>query len=394
MAKTKAKVAAKTKTPAKAAKPGAAKAKSVTPAKTKPAATATAKQIVQKPKAKSTAQKPTAQKPWAGQRWGFFGEFAVWPAYHGTSPEGVAARRGATITDTLDERLAAVVLGSLRGTGRAEAQKKAAKLGLNILDEAAYRELVRIDLTGKRFAFAGGFDCSPSGLDDGLLAKMVTAAGGVVTTDVDDKLDYLAIGHRRGDKKIATVNKAKKLIDAGAPVTLLEEDAFLDLVRLDKPATAGELDFAGFISQLYGHVDKAKLGRALDMLRKDRFQLFTKLDGERLVGVVRSQSGSGNVYASWLGFDGRYGCAQPDLEDCMGLQGECCKHLMVLVVGLARTGQMTLAQALQWMEATAGKGPKKNDELCAETLIQYKGAEAGEVDWRPTETIPEDFYAV
>jgi hypothetical protein len=373
-----------------------------TKAKAKPAP-AKAKSVAAKPKAKAKAKakanakpaaKPTAAKPWAGQRWAFFGEFGVWPAYHGTSPEGVAARRGATITDTLDERLDAVVLGTLRGTGRAEAHKKAAKLGLNILDEAAYRDLVRIDLTGKRFAFAGGFDCSPSGLDDGLLAKMVTAAGGVVTTDVDDKLDYLAIGHRRGDKKIATVNKAKKLIEAGAPLTLLEEDAFLDLVRLDKPATSGELDFAGFISQLYGHVDKAKLGRALDMLRKDRFQLFTKLDGERLVGVVRSQSGSGNVYASWLGFDGRYGCAQPDLEDCMGLQGECCKHLMVLVVGLARTGQMTLPQALQWMEATAGKGPKKNDELCAETFIQYKGAEAGEVDWRPTETIPEDFYAV
>jgi hypothetical protein len=67
---------------------------------------------------------------------------------------------------------------------------------------------------------------------------------------------------------------------------------------------------------------------------------------------------------------------------------------MVLVVGLARTGQITLPQALQWMEATNGKGPKKNDELCAETFIQYKGAEAGEVDWRPTETIPEDFYAM
>jgi hypothetical protein len=29
-----------------------------------------------------------------------------------------------------------------------------------------------------------------------------------------------------------------------------------------------------------------------------------------------------------------------------------------------------------------------------EAFLQYKGAEAGEVDWRPTETIPEDFYAV
>jgi hypothetical protein len=28
------------------------------------------------------------------------------------------------------------------------------------------------------------------------------------------------------------------------------------------------------------------------------------------------------------------------------------------------------------------------------TFLKFKGAEAGEVDWRPTETIPEDFYSM
>ena len=27
-------------------------------------------------------------------------------------------------------------------------------------------------------------------------------------------------------------------------------------------------------------------------------------------------------------------------------------------------------------------------------LFKYKGAEAGEIDWRPTETVPEDYYAL
>jgi hypothetical protein len=27
-------------------------------------------------------------------------------------------------------------------------------------------------------------------------------------------------------------------------------------------------------------------------------------------------------------------------------------------------------------------------------LLEYKGMQAGEVDWRPTETIPEDFCAI
>lgn len=344
-------------------------------------------------------------RPWAGQRWMFFGAFAVWPRYHGRSPAEVAELRGArvidAVADDMDSGIDVVVFGDLRGPGRAEAKKRAARFpGLEILDEAAYRARVRIDLAGKRFAFVGGFDCSPAGLaelDGSLLARMVEAAGGIVTTEIDATLDYLAVGNRRGEGKIAAINRVTRLVAGGARITQLDEDAFLDLVRLDiaggRPASAA-LDFAGFLAQLYGHVDRGKLGRALDMLRKERFWLYARLDTARLVGVVRSQSGSGSVYASWLTHDGRYGCTQPDLSDCMGLQGSTCKHLMALVVGLARTGQLALPQALAWMQATGGKAPRTDTELAAETFLQYKGAEAGEVDWRPTETIPEDFYAV
>ena len=131
-----------------------------------------------------------------------------------------------------------------------------------------------------------------------------------------------------------------------------------------------------------GHLDVSLMNSALALL-----------DAERLVGVVRSQSGAGSVYASWLGVTGHYGCAQPDLSDCKGLQGSACKHLLVLVLGLARAGQLPMAQALQWLKAAHGKRPRRDADLCADTLIQYKGAEAGELDWRPTETVPEDFYA-
>ncbi|HEU0031456.1 MAG TPA: hypothetical protein VFQ53_12545 [Kofleriaceae bacterium] len=364
---------------------------------------AKAKQATTKPKtkpAKAASKTPSKDKPFAGKKFAFYGEFAVWATYHAASPASVARKLGATLQTELDDDTDYVVFGDLKGTGRAEAKRKAEKLAgqpgatLKILDEAAYRELVRVDLTGKKFAFIGGFDCSPAGLEDGLLARMVTSAGGLVTADVDDTLDYLVVGNRRGPSKIALSNKADKLNEAGAHITKLDETAFLELVRVDKPVTGGELDFAGFINLLYGNVNEGKLGRALDMLRKESFKLYTHLDDKRLVGVVRSQSGSGSVYASWLTPEGRYGCAQPDLEECMGLQGTTCKHLLVLVVGLARTGQMPLAQALAWIRAAHRKSPQEDDELCAETFIQYKGAEAGEVDWRPTETIPEDFYAM
>lgn len=339
----------------------------------------------------------TRNKPFDKQRFAFFGEFSMWPRYHGATPEELAVRLGAKVGG-LDEKTDVVVFGDRKGTGRAEAKKAAEKLKslkkskLKVLDEAAYRELVRIDLKGKRFAFVGGFDSSPE--DHALLVSMAEAAGGKAG-EVDEALDYLVVGNRRGPSKVALQNKAAKLNEAGANIVKLDESGFLELVRVDKPKKpGGALDFPSFVNQLYGYVDQGKLGRALDMLRSDRFKLFSRLDDKQLVGVVRSQSGSGSVYASWLTPDGKYGCSEPSLTDCMGLQGAVCKHLLVLVVGLVRTQQLSPEQALTWVRTARGKGPAKNKELCAETFVQYKGAEAGQVDWRPTETIPEDFYAL
>ena len=76
----------------------------------------------------------------------------------------------------------------------------------------------------------------------------------------------------------------------------------------------------------------------------------------------------------------------------MGLQGSVCKHLLVLLLGLTRSGQLENAQALSWIQAASSKRPKANDELSTEAILQYRGAVAGEIDWRPTETVPEDFY--
>ena len=287
------------------------------------------------------------------------------------------------------------MFGQLRAAGRSEAKKKAdalAKTGaLRVIDEAEYRDLVRIDLTNKRFAFAGGFDCSPGGLEDGVLFAMTQAAGASVAEDVDTTVDYLILGNRRGASKVALQRKAERLQEAGAPITILHEAAFMELVRVEKAKST--LTFPAFLSLLYGNVDEGKLGRAMAMLKAERHKLFSSLDDGRLVGVVKSQ-GSGSLYASFIKPKGEYGCSQLDLDDCMGLQGSPCKHILVLVIGLARAGELPMQTAIDWIRQTRGKRPRTDEELCAATFVRYKGAEAGELDWRPTETIPEDFYAV
>jgi hypothetical protein len=161
-----------------------------------------------------------------------------------------------------------------------------------------------------------------------------------------------------------------------------------------KPSRRKPTDFAGFLKRLEQVTDQAKLAKALEMLQADRFQLFAKVDSDHVAGVVKSQSDDTLVYSCRLGHDGKYACCTQNLNVCGGLRGSPCKHLLVLLVGLTRAGELEPAKAHDWIQASRGEKPKLDKDAMTETLLRYKGAEAGEVDWRPTETIPEDFYAL
>jgi hypothetical protein len=66
----------------------------------------------------------------------------------------------------------------------------------------------------------------------------------------------------------------------------------------------------------------------------------------------------------------------------------------VLLAGLAKAGQLDPATADAWVQASRGHKPVLDKDVMSETFLHYKGAEAGEIDWRPTETIPEDYYSL
>jgi hypothetical protein len=65
-----------------------------------------------------------------------------------------------------------------------------------------------------------------------------------------------------------------------------------------------------------------------------------------------------------------------------------------LIVGLTRAGRLDPATVDHWIDLSRRQKPAIDEESMSATFLRYKGAEAGEVDWRPTETIPEDFYAM
>jgi len=161
-----------------------------------------------------------------------------------------------------------------------------------------------------------------------------------------------------------------------------------------KQAKEGSLTIEQFMAKLKNTADQSKLAKATKMLKADRFELFVQQDDGHLTGVVKSQSDSTLVYSCRLKSDGAFCCCTQNLNVCGGLRGSLCKHLLVLIVGLAQNGEIDAATVHNWVTLSTAHKPNLDKDAMSETFLKYKGAEAGEIDWRPTETVPEDFYAL
>jgi hypothetical protein len=157
---------------------------------------------------------------------------------------------------------------------------------------------------------------------------------------------------------------------------------------------AGPIDLATFLSRLEETVDKSRLDKAVSMLKADRFRLFAEVKGDSVTGVVKSQTDAELVYSCRLAADGSFACCTQNLNICGGLRGALCKHLLVLIIGLSKAGELDPTTVDGWIATSRLQKPVLQKDVMSETFLRYKGAEAGEIDWRPTETIPEDYYAM
>ena len=159
-------------------------------------------------------------------------------------------------------------------------------------------------------------------------------------------------------------------------------------------AAAPKIDLPGLIKRLTTNTDASRMQKVTKMLQADRFQLFAEVTGDHLTGVVKSQTDAELVYACRLGKGGDFFCCTQNLGHCGGLRGALCKHLLVLIIGLAQSGELDPQLAYAWSLASRKQKPALDADAATATFVRYKGAQAGEVDWRPTETIPEDYYAL
>jgi uncharacterized protein YjbI with pentapeptide repeats len=163
---------------------------------------------------------------------------------------------------------------------------------------------------------------------------------------------------------------------------------------LKSAKTKGPIDIDQFMQLLQASVDKDRLKKATTMLKAERFRLFAQAADDHLAGVVKSQNDPDLVYSCRLTKDGNYSCCTQNLNVCGGLRGALCKHLLVLIIGMTKGGELDPTTVNQWIQASRFKKPELDKDAMGETLLRYKGAEAGDVDWRPMETIPEDYYSL
>jgi hypothetical protein len=166
------------------------------------------------------------------------------------------------------------------------------------------------------------------------------------------------------------------------------------MATIKMPSAVAKVDLKAFTAKLKTSTDPSRMDKVVKMLRADRFQLFSEVKDDLVTGVVKSQTDADLVYACRLSASGEFCCCTQNLFACGGLRGALCKHLLVLLMGLTQSGQLDPAAAHSWAVASRKKKPKLESDEMSATFINYKGAQAGEVDWRPTETIPEDYYAV
>jgi hypothetical protein len=161
------------------------------------------------------------------------------------------------------------------------------------------------------------------------------------------------------------------------------------------PAPKGPVSLSAFVAQLTNATDSSRMQKATGMLKSDRFQLFDEVTDDHVTGVVKSQTDYSLFYACKIDNKGNFMCCTQNLNRCGGLGGnKPCKHMLVLMIGLVQAGKADATRLSAWTKLTKGKKPAIDKDAMSATFVKYKGAEAGEIEWRPTETTPEDYYAL
>jgi uncharacterized protein YjbI with pentapeptide repeats len=209
----------------------------------------------------------------------------------------------------------------------------------------------------------------------------------------EEELAAATKAHRDGEREKGAADRERRE-KAKAEAEKQKEKAKKQIAKKVEKAVGKVSDVGSFLKALELRIEKPKIDKATKMLKASGFKLFNDVTTESVSGVVKSQTDPDLVYACRVAHDGQYSCCTQNLNVCGGLRGSICKHLLVLIIGLVQAGELDPTTIDEWIAKTHTVKAELDKELMGAIFIKYKGAEAGEVDWRPTETVPEDYYAL
>ncbi len=207
------------------------------------------------------------------------------------------------------------------------------------------------------------------------------------TCKIDEKTNFSAAKYDETTKLPQEFPQWRQLIWRGRG-----SDPYREMIDalLSSPV---EVKFEDFLQYLQLNFDFSKVQKAISMMKKEKFQLFAEVSNDSVVAVIKSQTDPDLVYASLLDKDGVFSCCTQNLKVCGGLKGSMCKHHLVMLMGLVKHKELNANVATQWALNTIGQSQKLNKDIATQVFIKYKGVQVGEIDWRPIETIPEDYYS-
>jgi hypothetical protein len=140
-----------------------------------------------------------------------------------------------------------------------------------------------------------------------------------------------------------------------------------------------------------------KIQKAFSMFKRERNLLY--IDGDPGAGtmraVIKSQTHPDELeYAVFLNKAGEFFCTTQNLRPCGGLRGQICKHIVLGLVALVKSGTMDGCDLSGWIERTMANRPVLDKDEATQIFLKYKKALSGTIEWRPVEILPEDFMAV
>ncbi|MEX2715377.1 MAG: hypothetical protein Q6370_003640 [Candidatus Sigynarchaeota archaeon] len=136
-----------------------------------------------------------------------------------------------------------------------------------------------------------------------------------------------------------------------------------------------------------------KIQRALTMLAGQRNLLMIKIEKDKIVSVVKSQTTDGIEYATCISETGDYFCCPQDLEFCLGMKGYLCKHIILSLAAACKTDDKLKDALKKWVQNAQGKHPIIKEDIATSLFVESKLPKDARIGWREIEILPEDMMA-